>query len=447
MKKKTVANIIMVAIIMVIVAAGIIGVGHIKGWFDFDNGSQAVLCEMRGVINLEREGVSYPVEEDTVLRQGDKITCNSGATAKIRVGNDSLTIGEKAVITISDPAADSFAADIVSGEVFANCDGIMTLSFAEQEITMSKATALFSVRTGAQSISVFRGLIEDAAASQMLSYIGSEKTIAQLDIKSLNDFTITQIRSANGSMTLCFTNEDLDQLMADRQAAMQELIDSQTKLPETDPTTPTDDTTVPTETDDGKKPTENDTTKPTQSTTPPETQATTPSQDTTPPETTVTPETTAPVETTEPTETTAPPETTEPDSYSCTITIRCDTILNNMDSLNPGKAGYVPSNGVILSSVSVEFTEGETVFDILKRVCNATGIQLEYSMSSYGSYYVEGINNLYEFDCGAESGWMYKVNGWFPNYGCSEYTLKDGDVIVWAYSCQGLGADVGAPAY
>lgn len=52
-------------------------------------------------------------------------------------------------------------------------------------------------------------------------------------------------------------------------------------------------------------------------------------------------------------------------------------------------------------------------------------------------------NHLYEFDCGNESGWMYKVNGWFPNYGCSSYYLEDGDVIVWTYSCKGLGADVG----
>ncbi len=44
----------------------------------------------------------------------------------------------------------------------------------------------------------------------------------------------------------------------------------------------------------------------------------------------------------------------------------------------------------------------------------------------YNSYYVEGIGNLYEFDCGSESGWMCKVNGWFPNYGCSSYTLSDG---------------------
>lgn len=56
--------------------------------------------------------------------------------------------------------------------------------------------------------------------------------------------------------------------------------------------------------------------------------------------------------------------------------------------------------------------------------------------------YVEGINNLYEFDCGQLSGWMYNVNGWFPNYGCSKYTVQDGDVINWVYTCN-LGKDVG----
>ena len=129
---------------------------------------------------------------------------------------------------------------------------------------------------------------------------------------------------------------------------------------------------------------------------------------------------------------------------TCTIEIRCDTILDNMGDLTPGKEGYVPSNGTILATSTVSFEEGDTVFDVLTAVCKAAGIQLEYTFSSlYGSNYIEGINNLYEFDCGEESGWMYKVNGWFPNYGCSKYELHDGDVIVWCYTCKGLGADVG----
>ena len=120
----------------------------------------------------------------------------------------------------------------------------------------------------------------------------------------------------------------------------------------------------------------------------------------------------------------------------------------NMDNLKEGKNKYVPSNGVILSSSTVQFVEGETVFDVLKRACSYAGIQLEYSYTPlYESYYIEGINNLYEFDCGEQSGWMYKVNGWFPNYGCSSYELKAGDVIVWCYTCNGLGADVGGSVY
>ena len=133
----------------------------------------------------------------------------------------------------------------------------------------------------------------------------------------------------------------------------------------------------------------------------------------------------------------------KPAALTCTIQIRCDTILDNMSNLETGKDAYVPSSGTILSATTVSFTEDETVFDILKRVCDQSGIQLEYSYTpAYESYYVEGINHLYEFDCGSESGWMYKVNDWFPNYGCSEYNLEQGDSIVWCYTCNGLGADV-----
>lgn len=88
--------------------------------------------------------------------------------------------------------------------------------------------------------------------------------------------------------------------------------------------------------------------------------------------------------------------------------------------------------------------EPHTVFEVLQKVCAVAELQIEYSWTPmYNSYYIEGINHLYEFDCGNESGWMYKVNEWFPNYGCSAYTLKNGDDIVWCYTCNGLGADVG----
>ncbi|NME65548.1 DUF4430 domain-containing protein [Clostridium cadaveris] len=137
----------------------------------------------------------------------------------------------------------------------------------------------------------------------------------------------------------------------------------------------------------------------------------------------------------------------KPKSKTCTIEIRCDTILKNMDKLRPGLDKYVPNNGVILATTTVEIYDGENVFDILKRVTRNKKIQMEFRNDPvYSGAYIEGINHLYEFDCGTESGWMYKVNGWFPNYGCSQYKVKDGDVISWVYTCD-LGKDVGDQYY
>ncbi|MCM1149005.1 MAG: DUF4430 domain-containing protein [Butyricicoccus sp.] len=128
---------------------------------------------------------------------------------------------------------------------------------------------------------------------------------------------------------------------------------------------------------------------------------------------------------------------------TCTLSISCATILDHMDWLDPEKAELVPDDGWILPPTQVTFYEGESVFNVLQRTCKQNGIHMEFSNTPmYNSAYIEGIHNLYEFDCGELSGWMYKVNEWFPNYGCSRYQLKEGDVICWVYTCD-LGVDVG----
>lgn len=127
----------------------------------------------------------------------------------------------------------------------------------------------------------------------------------------------------------------------------------------------------------------------------------------------------------------------------CTLSINCSTLLDHMDRLPSGKGAFVPANGWILYPSEVSFNAGESVHDVLQRVCRDNGIHMESSFTpAYNSAYVEGINQLYEFDGGELSGWMYNVNGWFPNYGCSQYTVKQGDVINWVYTCD-LGKDVG----
>ena len=126
-----------------------------------------------------------------------------------------------------------------------------------------------------------------------------------------------------------------------------------------------------------------------------------------------------------------------------TITIRCDTAVNNGMHLEGKWAGIVPASGVILPVTTVEIDEGDKVFDVLSYVCDKYKIHMSYRGGTGSGCYVEGINNLYEFDGGRWSGWMYCVNDWYPNYGCGVYQVKAGDVIEWNYTCD-LGLDLDA---
>ena len=97
----------------------------------------------------------------------------------------------------------------------------------------------------------------------------------------------------------------------------------------------------------------------------------------------------------------------------------------------------LPADGWILPAASVTVQPGDTVFDVLQRACRENGIPLEFSVTpGTGGAYIEGIDNLYEFDCGSLSGWKYKVNGVYPNVGCSSVTVQPGDTIVWQYTCR-----------
>lgn len=124
-------------------------------------------------------------------------------------------------------------------------------------------------------------------------------------------------------------------------------------------------------------------------------------------------------------------------ALECTISISCATAVGKELTAS------VPADGMILAETTVGFTEGESVFDVLCRVTRENKIHMEFvNTPIYNSAYIEGIGNLYEYDLGPLSGWMYRVNGVFPDYGCSGFTLSAGDRIEWVYTCD-LGKDVG----
>ncbi|NLI67454.1 MAG: DUF4430 domain-containing protein [Bacilli bacterium] len=138
-----------------------------------------------------------------------------------------------------------------------------------------------------------------------------------------------------------------------------------------------------------------------------------------------------------------------PESETIKISIRVDAVLEHLDKLPESLRSekYIPKDGIILEETEYVLRPGDTVFDVLLRATRHHKIPFDYQGSEenrFGSVYIKGINHLYEYDCGPLSGWMYTVNGEFPDEGVSKYKLEDGDVIAIQYTCD-LGRDLGHP--
>ena len=99
-------------------------------------------------------------------------------------------------------------------------------------------------------------------------------------------------------------------------------------------------------------------------------------------------------------------------------------------SKNPGKFDvWIPETSYTFNSSSV------TVYQVFMRAIN------EYALDQVGAQgnYVSAIMGpdgkwLKEFDNGANSGWMYLVNGTHPSVGLKDCKVSNGDVIIWHYT-------------
>ena len=422
MKKKTIYNIIMFTVIAAIAAAAVLLVGRHKGWFDkptpADDATAITVTVRKGLSNFTRSGIASELSGETTLRQGDVVSVTSGYVST-RVGGCHLLLspGSKLEITSAEPT--DLQVRLVTGEAFCQAaDASVTLLYGTHAAKLQSAVFVCTVRTGSETVYVLGGSVSDGvntfSTGKAGSYVGQELSVQNLDLRALSSFALECMLGCEEEM-FCSADE------------VKSVLTSRKVVPEViKPVEEKPDNTSPS---GGKDPSNGSGSG----------TSTTPTPD----------NSSKPDNSTDPDNSSKPDDPPKPETkMSCTIEIRCDTILNNMQDLKPGLDVYVPDSGTILPTTTITFTEGETVFDVLKRICDARGIQIEYSYTPmYGSYYVEGINNLYEFDCGQQSGWMYKVNGWFPNYGCSKYILDAGDEIVWCYTCKGLGTDVGAPDF
>lgn len=433
--KKKLLNAVMVVLILVIAASGVFTVGKFKGWFDKTEDAVLTSGSIKGVANIERKGIGYSLDSNMPLQAGDIIETKKGAQVQLLWESEKdFLLNGNTEVTIETCSSEESVLQIGEGEVFADLladTEPVQVIFNNNKADLTGAVFSISVQKGSCALNLYAGdisvILEDGTqerveAGEYLSVVNNAENemtyqIADIQITSLSEFLITQAQNSKNAEQLCFSPEQLQQVLDDRaaekQAALEASLQAQKnaeakeeEISEGEIEEKETEENVAAEGKESEEETENAE------------------------------------------ESYVIVEEVPVEANICTITILCDTILNNMENLDEGKEAYVPANGTILATSSVEFEEGETVFDVLKRVCEYAGIQLEYSWTAiYDSYYIEGINNLYEFDCGNESGWMYKVNGWFPNYGCSAYELENGDNIVWCYTCNGLGADVGGAAY
>ena len=129
-----------------------------------------------------------------------------------------------------------------------------------------------------------------------------------------------------------------------------------------------------------------------------------------------------------------------PDENICYISITCKTAIESGE-LSDSMLSVLPEDGIVLKDFEVSYEDGATVFDVFASVAKENKIHMEYTGTSKIPY-IEGIANLYEFDCGPLSGWMYQVNGWFRSFNMGQYKIERGDKIEVIYTCD-LGEDVG----
>lgn len=87
----------------------------------------------------------------------------------------------------------------------------------------------------------------------------------------------------------------------------------------------------------------------------------------------------------------------------------------------------------ILPQKEMTIKEGDTAWDVTLQALKQAGIQFSTTGSGSGLY-VQGINNLYEFDGGPNSGWHIRVDGQLISSSAGAYAVKENQTIHWNYT-------------
>ena len=119
------------------------------------------------------------------------------------------------------------------------------------------------------------------------------------------------------------------------------------------------------------------------------------------------------------------------------VTFRLIGALEATQDVDLTNDSYLPEYVTWVPTTTYALAENATVYDLFTEAMGDAGLRYIGAESNYVSTIYApsclGGYALSEFTNGRRSGWMYTVNGTHPNQGLKNWTLKDGDVVVWHY--------------
>ena len=357
-RKKKLLNALMVVLILAIAVCGIMTVGSFRGWFRKSGDSSLSVERVDGVANIERKGIAYSLKKDQTLDAKDLIETKQGSLAAIFAGEqDKFILNENTEMTVLDCDGKEIRLQIEQGEVFADMasqDKEVQVEFRSNTLHTNGAVLSLSVQSGSVSLNVYDGdievMLEDGQQQQVEAgekltvsvdaYDNSHISVENFQASELNEFLILQALKCSSKNDLVFSAAELQSVLDEREAQKKAALEAgiNTVIPisenqeegketETKAEIPAgQETNVSREVADSSYVREyipeqgNDA-----GSDPAQEQSPQPPQE-------------------------QPVQAQEPQPAvrrTCTIAIRCDTILNNMDDLSDGKEAYVPANGYI----------------------------------------------------------------------------------------------------
>lgn len=119
------------------------------------------------------------------------------------------------------------------------------------------------------------------------------------------------------------------------------------------------------------------------------------------------------------------------------VTFRLIGALEATQDVDLTTDSYLPEYVTWVPTTTYALQENATVYDLFTEAMSDAGLRYIGAESNYVSTIYApsclGGYALSEFTNGKKSGWMYTVNGTHPNQGLKNWTLKDGDVVIWHY--------------